>query len=249
MEELIDQETKDFYKNSLTLIKENNIPFLLGGAFALREYTGVIRYTKDLDIFCTKEDNLKILKLFDKKGFQTEQTSTLWISKIFKKDAYIDVIFNSGNGISPVDKEWFKRTTKKKVLGMELEIIPAEEMFWQKAFIQTRTRFDGADINHLILKRGEKLDWKHIYNRFEDSWEILLQNLLAFRYTYPSEKDIIPKWLLKKLLDRLKDDLSTSPIDQKITRGPLLSPGNDLENPDYGIDFNKWGFINVKPRK
>jgi len=45
------------------------------------------------------------------------------------------------------------------VLDRDALIVPAEEMIWQKAFIQERERFDGADIHHLLRCKGAQLDW------------------------------------------------------------------------------------------
>ena len=36
-------------------------------------------------------------------------------------------------------------------------------------------------------------------------WEVLLIALLNFRFVYPSERDLVPQWLLDELLDRLQD--------------------------------------------
>ena len=35
----------------------------------------------------------------------------------------------------------------------------AEETLWSKAFVMERERYDGADVAHLILAHGERLDW------------------------------------------------------------------------------------------
>ncbi|MCL5970152.1 MAG: nucleotidyl transferase AbiEii/AbiGii toxin family protein, partial [Patescibacteria group bacterium] len=136
MEDTLSEKTRSFYRNSLLILKESKIPFMLGGAFALNVYTGVYRFTKDLDVFCKKEDYRKIITLFKAKEHVTEKTDPLWIAKVFKDDDYIDIIFNSGNGLCPVDNEWFKRKTTSKFFDVETDLIPAEEMIWQKAFIQ-----------------------------------------------------------------------------------------------------------------
>ena len=74
-----------------------------------------------------------------------------WLAKIKSQDAFIDVIFNSGNGMARVDDEWFEHSRVREVLGMEVRIAPAEESLWSKAFVMERERFDGADVAHIIL--------------------------------------------------------------------------------------------------
>ena len=49
-------EAIDFYVESLRLLKESGIPFLLSGTYALSCFTGIVRPTKDLDVFCKPSD-------------------------------------------------------------------------------------------------------------------------------------------------------------------------------------------------
>lgn len=48
----------NFYRRVLTLISNNNIPFLIGGGIAVKEYASIDRPVKDLDIFCKVVKNL-----------------------------------------------------------------------------------------------------------------------------------------------------------------------------------------------
>ena len=42
---------------------------------------------------------------------------------------------------------------------MNVLVAPAEESLWCKAFVMERERFDGADVAHIILAYGDRLDW------------------------------------------------------------------------------------------
>ncbi len=48
--------TSRFYVNALAVLAEANVPYLLGGAYALAHYTGIVRHTKDLDLFVRPAD-------------------------------------------------------------------------------------------------------------------------------------------------------------------------------------------------
>ncbi|MDJ1493192.1 hypothetical protein QNI19_09640 [Cytophagaceae bacterium DM2B3-1] len=50
-----------FYKEALTMLNEAGLSYLVGGAFALQQYTGIYRDTKDLDIFCKSSEYPKRL--------------------------------------------------------------------------------------------------------------------------------------------------------------------------------------------
>jgi hypothetical protein len=45
-------EAVEFYVDSLKLLQQHGLAFLLSGTYALSCYTGIARPTKDLDIFC-----------------------------------------------------------------------------------------------------------------------------------------------------------------------------------------------------
>jgi len=40
-----------FYRQAFLALQAAQVPFLVGGAYALAHYTGITRYTKDVDIF------------------------------------------------------------------------------------------------------------------------------------------------------------------------------------------------------
>src|SRR6266446_9055680 len=40
-----------FYRQALLTLQAAQVPFLVGGAYALAHYTGITRHTKDVDIF------------------------------------------------------------------------------------------------------------------------------------------------------------------------------------------------------
>src|SRR5262249_5168140 len=149
--------TRDFYLRALKLVRESGVPFLLGGAYAFGTYTGILRHTKDLDVFVRPDDAPRVLGAFARAGFRTEVTFPHWLGKALNGDDFADVIFNSGNGRCPVDDEWFAHARRAEVLGAAVSVIPAEEMIWQKSYIMERERFDGADVAHLLRARGPGL--------------------------------------------------------------------------------------------
>jgi len=103
-------------------------------------------------------------------------------------------------------------------------IVPAEEMIWSKSFIQERERFDGADIHHLLRCKGAELDWKHLLMRFGDAhWEILLVHLITFRFAFPSDKEQIPGWVMRELLQRMESLEAEGTPGERVCRGTLLS--------------------------
>ena len=105
--------------------------------------------------------------------------------------------------------------------------------------MQDRTRYDGADVAHVILNHHDKIDWKRLLAYMEQYWEVLLLHVLNFRFIYPSERDLIPPWLFDELLSRLRERADLPAPETKICRGRLFS------RTDYNIDVTEWGFADI----
>ena len=236
----LDDHTRAFYLRSIRRVKESGIPFLVGGAYALGRYTGIERHTKDLDLFVKPDDAPKVLSLFAEDGRHTDMTFPHWLGKVYDGDAFIDVIFGSGNGLQRVDDEYLARGVADEVLGEPVGLCPAEEMIWTKAFIQERERFDGADVAHLIRARGASLDWDHLVARFGPHWRVLLGHLVLFGYIYPGERSRVPGRVTADLLDRLGREPDDDPGAGKLCQGTFLS------REQYLTDLGPWGYEDAR---
>jgi hypothetical protein len=231
------KESQAFYKEALELLHETGTNFMLGGAFAMFEYTGIYRDTKDLDVFCKSSEFPTILKYFGEKGYRTELTDVRWLAKVFKGEYFIDIIFDTTNNICRVDDTWYERATPCKFCDVAVKMIPAEELIWCKVYVQNRERFDGADVNHIILKRGRQLDWKHLLFRLDQHWHLLLIQILSFQFCYPSEyREIIPEWLFNELMRRAHEQYDLPPSLEKVCRGPVI------DQTQYQIDIKEWNY-------
>lgn len=211
----------DFYIEALRKLLETNIPFLVGGAFAFSHYSNVPRNTKDIDVFVKPEDCPRVLDAFGKLGYATEIPFPHWLGKIHRDGYFMDVIFNSGNGLARVDDLWFDHATRTNVLGLIVRLSPVEEMIWSKAFIQERERFDGADVMHLLRETGPSLDWPRLLMRFGDYWRVLLAQLIMFGFVYPDKRQNIPAWVMEELLRRVS--VSRPNLQSDVCYGTMLS--------------------------
>jgi hypothetical protein len=212
------------HKGALAALQQAGLEPMVGGAYALRTHTAIWRDTKDLDLFLRKDRIEQALALLEKKGYRTEYTDRLWIGKAFLGPYFVDLIFSSGNGIAIVDEHWGRRAPTRPVLDLDSLIVPVEEMIWSKSFIQERERFDGADIHHLLRCKGAELDWKHLLMRFGDAhWEILLVHLITFRFSFPSDKEQVPGWVMRELIQRMQRKEAAEKPSDRICRGTLLS--------------------------
>ncbi|MDB5229939.1 MAG: hypothetical protein JWN76_744 [Chitinophagaceae bacterium] len=231
------KEAHAFYKEALETLNATNTQFMIGGAFSMFHYTGIYRDTKDLDVFCKASEYPAILKCFAAKGYETQLTDVRWLAKAFKGEYFIDVIFDTVNNICRVDDTWYDHATQAEFEGVNIKLIPPEELVWCKIYVQNRERFDGADVNHIIMKYGKKMDWKRLLSRFDQHWHLLLSAILMFQFVYPSEyREIIPKWLFDDLMKRAHEQYDLPSPIEKVCRGPVI------DQTQYAIDIKEWDY-------
>lgn len=148
---------------------------------------------------------------------------------------YTDLIFGERNGLYKIDSGWLKRARPGTILGQNVLLEPVEEMIRSKCYVRNRNRDDSGDIVHLLLRQGSTIDWNILMEKMSPHWELLMTIILLFLFIYPSERNLIPKWVIDKLVVKLEERLSHPPSKEKITRGLLLSA-------DYHVGVSLWGF-------
>lgn len=239
-EVLIDPAALAFYQRILRLMLDAGIPFLVGGAYSFARYTGIERHTKDFDIFVREADRDRLLALLAGEGCETDCPYPHWLAKARCDDAFVDIIYSSGNGIAIVDDEWFTNAVDEEVLGFRVKLCPVEESIWSKAFIQERERYDGADIAHLIYAQGQQMDWRRLLRRFGSHYRVLFAHLVLFGFIYPGAQDRLPGWVLDRLWRRIERERQGAAGNSNVCRGTLLSRAQ------YLVDVEKWGMEDAR---
>lgn len=234
--DLASPNAQSVYRRVMETLQAGDVPFLVGGAYAFTPFTGIPRSTKDFDLFVAKTDIERALDVLDDAGFRTELTFPHWLGKAYDGKEFVDLIFSSGNGVAPVDADWFSHAPTGEVLGVQVKLAPAEEMLWSKSFVMERERYDGGDVIHLLRARAEKLDWQRVLDRFGPYWRVLLSSLVLFGFVYPSERTRIPGWVMETLLDRLRGELTADADAGRLCRGTILS------RQQYLPDVLEWGY-------
>jgi hypothetical protein len=239
-QDVLSAESSAFYRQILQVLKQAGVDLLVGGAYALAHYTGIVRHTKDFDIFVRPEDCERTLDVLATAGWRTELTFPHWLGKAYHGDEFGDVIFSSGNGVARVDDEWFAHAVRAGMLGERVLLCPAEEMIWSKGFVIERERHDGADICHLLRARGPELDWDRLLRRYGPNWRVLLSHLVLFGFVYPGEQAKVPARVMQELLGRLRQELQAPSPDERLCRGTLLS------RLQYLKDVEEWGYRDAR---
>ena len=240
-ETILSEQSMQFYRHALAILEGAGIPHLVGGAYAYARYTGIERHTKDFDVFIRREDFNRAAWAFKKAGYKTELTFPHWIGKAYAKSGdFVDLIFSAGNGVAMVDDRWFEKAVDEQVFGVDVKLIPPEEMIWSKGLIMERERFDGADVAHVIRAVGDKLDWRHLIDRYGPFWRALFAHVVLFGFVYPSERSKIPSWVVDELTNRLQQETAAGDDERRMTNGTIIS------RQQYLKDITEWGYEDAR---
>lgn len=232
----LEQPAREFYLRAMAILDESKIPYLVGGGYALAVHAGIQRATKDMDLFVRQGDHDHALDALAAAGYRTERTFH-FLGKALHGSAFVDILYTSGNGLCPVDDDWFSHARQAPVLGRLTLVCPVEEMIWCKTFVQERDRFDGADVAHLLLAGARDLNWPRLLHRFVGHERVLLAHLVLFGYIYPSEMQRIPEWVMEELIGRMRHEL---PAAVRFCRGTFFSHNQ------YATDIQRWGYVDAR---
>ena len=232
----IPDDEREAYKRALEAVNAAGVPYVVAGAYAIYEHTGIYRKTKDLDLFFEPSAVIAAARALKDAGFVTRLEDAHWLAKATRGEYFVDLIYGMGNGVALIDEDWVRHSRPGILAAQPVRIAPAEELIWHRLFISERHRHDVSDILHLILCLGDGLDWKRLVERTGPNWPLLLAQIATFSYVYPGYRSNVPAWVYEQLLERARTELTTDDEDVDFTRGPLISRFS------FSIDVREWGF-------
>jgi hypothetical protein len=237
----IPEEERELYKQALRALNHAGVPYVVTGAYAIYEYTGIYRETKDLDLFIEPEQLIQGMRVLREAGFKTRLEQPHWLAKAKLGKYFIDLIFGMGNGLALIDADWYQHSTPAILAATPVRVGPPEELIWHRLFINERHRQDMADIVHLILCRGDQLVWERLLEKTAMHWPLLLAQLQMYNYVYPHARDRVPRWVTETLLDRARAEL-----DPAASAGGNATRGTMISRFSFAIDVNEWGFRDLR---
>ena len=239
----IPEAEREIYKRALAALNAAGVPYVVAGAYAIYEHTGIYRQTKDLDLFCEPAAVVRAMEVLKAAGFRTRLEQGHWLAKALDDPYFLDIIYGMGNGLALIDEDWYRYSKPAILAATPVRVAPPEELIWHRLFISERHRQDMADIAHLLLTMGHLMDWNRLVAKTGEHWPLLLAQIQTFRYVYPGYHQQVPNWVLKELLDRGQRDAMVDPAadrEHDTTRGTLISRFS------FAIDVNEWGFRDLR---
>jgi hypothetical protein len=235
----IPEDERVVYQRALRKLNSTGIPYVVSGLYAIYEYTGIYRKTKDLDLFVEPRYVVSAAAALQEDGYEVRLEQSHWIAKAMMDHKQVDLIFGMGNGLAFIDAAWYEHSRAGILAGVQIRISPPEDLIWHRLFVGERHRSDVADVLHLILCRGDELDWQRLLDRVNAHWRLLLGQIHLYDFVYPGHRHRVPRWVRRKLYDLAESGIEEN-LDPAICQGTLISKFS------YNIDVNEWGFRDMR---
>lgn len=236
----IPEEERELYKLTLRALNSSGVPYVIAGAYAIHEHTGIHRETKDLDIFVEPEQLVPAMRALRDVDLVTRLEQPHWLAKATRGRRFVDIIYGMGNGMALIDRDWYAYSRPAILAATPVRVAPPEELIWHRLFISERHRQDMADIVHLIASVGALINWRRLIDKTGEHWRLLLAQLLVFDYVYPELRDSFPGWVMDELLGLAGDAKPRERTGERVTRGTLISRFS------FTIDVHEWGFRDMR---
>jgi hypothetical protein len=201
--DLVPQSHWSVYHRVIATASERQIPFALGGALAVANYTGSWRFTKDLDLYVMPADRERMIEVLAEAGlrdyYEKLPYDRGWIYRGNVDDIIVDVIWGMPNRRTEVDAAWLSRGPCLSLNGDRIRVLPLEELIWAKIYVLQKDRSDWPDIFNLIFAAGSRLDWERLLDRLGEDAPLLSAVLSIFRWLNPAAASRLPDWLWQRL--------------------------------------------------
>jgi hypothetical protein len=241
----IPEPRRHVYQEALETLNHAGVRCVVSGMYAIYAYTGICRETKDLDLLMEPSQVVPAAEALKGAGFEVRLVDEHWLAKGLKGGQIVDLIFAMSNGIGFVDRAWHEHSRSAVFLDTPVRVAPPEELIWHRLFIGERHRFDMADVVHLILCRGDALDWDRLMERVGDDWRLLASQLHFFDFVYPGFRSRVPDRIRRTLRERMDaaeaEALSDADTSSPVSSSPLCR-GAMLSRLSFAVDVNEWGF-------
>lgn len=204
------------FRAALTAMNEFNIPYVIGGAFAIYSYSGVWRNTNDLDLYIERRYLSRAAEILASQGFKDRGEMAAgdreWIYHAVNDGTVVDLIWQPPNHMGTIDESFYASGIDGRFLDVPTRYMAAADLIWTKIFIMNRQRCDWPDIFHVVRSSPASVDWTSLMHRVSNHWPVLLSFIVLFDWVYPNEAQSIPQDVRSDLLNRKRETPVTADL-------------------------------------
>jgi hypothetical protein len=153
-------------KRVASTLKAADIPFALGGSFAVYAHGGHSS-DHDVDFLLREQDKEQALKALAAVGFRTEQPPEDWLVKVYDEDRMVDLIYRPIE--TPVTDETLRDTEMISVEAINMPVISATQLMIHKLLSYSQHYCDFATGFPVARSLREQIDWARVRRETADS--------------------------------------------------------------------------------
>jgi hypothetical protein len=223
------------YRSVIEEAQRREIPFALGGAFAIAAYTGYWRNTKDLDLYVLPQYRDRMIQVTNEVGlldyYHEKPYDRWWIYRAHARDTLVDTIWAMANHRAQIDELWMSGP-EIELRGYLLKVLPPEAMLWDKLYIMQRDRCDWPDVLNLLYAAGREIRWEYVMRRMGADAALLAGILAVFAWIAPGRARQLPEWLWGRLGVAAPAAVAVAEIDKPhvdlLDRRPWFGPDRKI---------------------
>ncbi|MEU4239917.1 nucleotidyltransferase [Actinoplanes sp. NPDC026619] len=153
-------------KRVAATLKSAEIPFALGGSFAVYAHGGHSS-DHDVDFLIREQDKEAALKELAAVGFRTEQPPEDWLVKVYDEDRMVDLIYRPVE--TPVTDETLQDSEMISVEAINMPVISATQLMVHKLLSYSQHYCDFATGFPVARSLREQIDWDRVRRKTADS--------------------------------------------------------------------------------
>jgi hypothetical protein len=166
-------------KRVAATLKAADIPFALGGSFAVYAHGGHSS-DHDVDFLLREQDKDAALKALADVGFRTEQPPEDWLVKVYDEDRMVDLIYRPIE--TPVTDETLRDTEMISVEAINMPVISATQLMIHKLLSYSQHYCDFATGFPVARSLREQIDWARVrretaHSPYAEAFLMLLDRL------------------------------------------------------------------------
>ena len=153
-------------KKVAAVLKQSEIPFALGGSFAVYAHGGHSS-DHDVDFLIRHEDVDRALEALVEAGFTAERPPEDWLVKVYDDDRMVDLIHRPVE--TPVTDETLRDTEVISVEAISMPVISATQLMIHKLLSYSQHYCDFATGFPVARSLREQIDWPRVRRETADS--------------------------------------------------------------------------------
>lgn len=166
-------------KRVAAVLKQSEIPFALGGSFAVYAHGGHSS-DHDVDFLVREQDVERALTALVAAGFTAERPPEDWLVKVYDNGRLVDLIHRPIE--TPVTDETFTDTVIRPVDAIHMPVLSATQLMVHKLLSFSQHYCDFARGLPLARSLREQIDWERVrkettHSPYAEAFLVLLDRL------------------------------------------------------------------------